>query len=99
MRTRSPWPAIIITALMIGGLQQVLYVRAVNALSNPLSKGKNVAAVARVTPQRVPAAGTNCAVTFINTTGEVLCTGYGTATASGSMADGGVTCSGTRSCA
>ncbi len=72
--------------------QQVAYERPVNALANPLAKGKNVTAVARVTPTRVPAAGTNCAVTFLNVTGETLCTGYGTATPTGTMADGGVTC-------
>ncbi len=61
-------------------------------LSNPLRSGKNVRIFATVAPQRVPAAGTNCAVTFVNDNAEHLCTGFGTLLANGKMADGGVTC-------
>lgn len=64
------------------------------SLTNPSTAGKNLRVKATTTPTRIAAQGNNCTVTFVNTNGEVLCTGYGTpiAAAPTLMADGGVTC-------
>lgn len=87
---------------LVGAVLVVMLARIddVEALSNPLNGGRNIVVKATTTFKKVPASGTRCSITFVNTNNEVLCTGYavpmpgdGGVNGQGfTMRDGGVTC-------
>ena len=72
---------IILVSLLIVGLAIVFKDHQANALSNPLSSGKNIRMMATTVQTRIPASGQKCAVTISNldvgTKAFPVFTGYG----------------------
>lgn len=65
-KSRSPWPTIIVTALLVAGIQQALYEHAVNALANPITSARNRRQVITQTAARVVATGQKCNIVVCN---------------------------------